>query len=735
MRNGDFSGLAAIRDPSGTPYPNNRIPTSQLDPNAALLTNTFYPLPNRSGAPNFVYNTVSFTLYREELIRWDHNFSDRWIWTTRYAQDDWSQNQDIARPGGPGALPTFPNILAKPGKNLTTKLTTIFNPALVNLFTFGYSYNEITNVPIGGFRPSGLNIPQAYPSNRYNVIPDITLAQGYVGLGIGGPLNNSNPLYTFKDDLSWILGRHTFKFGFELIRTVKQEINNSNEQGAFNFNGGVTGNAFADFLIGRAFTYIENGPDSGIEVSNWDNEVYVQDDFRVSPKLTINAGLRLYFIRGRNGGAAAGDNISTFVPSLYDRAKAPAILSNGQLVAGTGEPLNGIITATNNKRLDVGRSLTRPLQATAPRFGLAYSLNAKTVLRGGYGINSFWGTGTNVPRRNNPPFNSSVNIQNTLLSNPLGGTSTLFPPNVDSVEVFAKAPWVQSWSFTIQRELAANTSLEIGYAGTKGTHLPRTVQLNQGDPASTVNVALRRPYLGYASMPYNENSAESHYHSLQASVTRRFSRGLMFEASYTYSKALGHPEGMPLDSRNKNLDYGLLDLDRTHLFSFNYVWELPFFKAEHGVVPAVLGGWQISGITSFQSGLPFNLTQSGDVANFGGNTGAQRPDIIADPNTGGGTIDRWFNTAAFRAVTQTGRVGTSPVNPVRGPGIANFDISLLKNVPIRERLRFQFGIETFNTFNHTQFEGVGGALGSATFGVVTGARDPRVMQARAKMSW
>jgi hypothetical protein len=179
QRNGNFGGGAAIRDPgTGQPYPGNSIPASQLDANALLLINTFYPPPNRTGAQNFVHNTRSFTRYREELMRWDHNFSSAWLWTVRYAQDTWYQDQDIKRPGA-SPLPTFPNLFGKPGSNLTTKLTTIASPAAVNLFTFGYSFNRISNEPLGGSRPAGLRIPEAFPSNQFNRIPDITIANGF----------------------------------------------------------------------------------------------------------------------------------------------------------------------------------------------------------------------------------------------------------------------------------------------------------------------------------------------------------------------------------------------------------------------------------------------------------------------------------------------------------------------------------------------------------------------------
>jgi hypothetical protein len=736
QRTGNFAGGPAIRDPSGQPYPGNVIPAAQIDPNALILINAFYPLPNRVGAQNFVHNTRSFTRYREELLRWDHNFSASWMATFRYAQDSWYQDQDIKRPGN-SPLPTFPNLFGKPGKNLTAKLTTIASPAAVNLFTFGYSYNAISNRILGGQRPAGLKIPEVFPSNAYNRIPNITVANGFAGLGPGSVQVNSNPIYTFKDDFSLNRGRHGLKFGFELIVPYKKVIENDNEQGAFNFNGGVTGNGLADFLIGRAFTYTETDTDPGIEFSNRDLEFYAQDDIKVTSKLTVNAGVRYYLISGSNGGGSSDGRISTFYPALYDPAKAPRLLSDGQLVPGTGDPMNGLLTGLDRRGLPVGpQMMVTNKDVFGPRAGFAYNLLSKTVIRGGYGINYFWGTANNVGRRSNPPFVNSVDISNTTLSNPGGGPGRLFPPGVGSLDIFNKQPSVQSWSFSIQREFSANFSMEIGYSGTRGTHLPRSVQLNQADPNRTGNANLRRPFLGYGAMGYNENSAVSKYHGLETSVTRRFSRGFMFEASYTWSKGLGHVEGNPLDSRNKDLDFGLIDLDRTHMFSLNYVWEMPFLKDRQGFAAAILRGWQISGITSFQSGLPLTVTQPGDVASFGGNTGGQRPDLVGDPHEGrGASLSRYFNVDAFRPVTRALGIGTSPIGAVRGPGVNNFDLSVFKNIAPREGMRLQLGAEFFNTFNHSQFEALGVSTGAPAFGTVTDARDPRVIQLRARFSF
>jgi hypothetical protein len=465
--------------------------------------------------------------------------------------------------------------------------------------------------------------------------------------------------------------------------------------------------------------------------------MYFTDDWKVSRNLTLNIGLRYYIIEGGNGGAEKYDRISTFHPAVFDPARAPQVTrAGGELVPGAGDPLNGIITGSDRRGLDVPRSLKKThFDTIGPRFGLAYSLpGRRTVIRGGYGLNYFWGANNNEGRQTNIPFSRSASIFNTRLSDPAAGVARVFPPEVGSVETENPVPTVHHWSLGIQREVASNLLIEVAYAGTRGTHLSRGGQLNQPLPGTVVagvSANAVRPYLGYGSIGYTEGSAASRYHGLEVHALRRFSGGLLFEASYTFSKALGDTEGAPQDSRNKRLDWGLTDLDRTHMFTFNYIYELPFFKDGRGPVGAVLGGWQLSGITTFQSGLPFTVGISGDRAQAGG--GAQRPDLVGRPHDGRGqSLSRYFNTAAF-ALAPLGRFGNSPPLNVRGPGINNWDLSLYKNIRMREGLKMQIGAGFFNAFNHSQFEGVGGNLGAATFGVVTSTRDSRILQFRAKL--
>jgi Carboxypeptidase regulatory-like domain len=739
MRQGDFRNVAtAIRDPdTGQAFPDNVIPANRLDPNALALMDRFYPLPNRSGTPNFVHNTAAFTAYREELVRFDQNFTSNATLSVRYAQDKWFQEQDIARPS-PTTLPTFPKRYGKPGKNLSARLTTVINSNVVNQFTFGYSFNQLSNLPRGGFRDAGISIPEVFPSNEFDLIPNIAVGQGFTGMGVGQPVQTENPIFTWKDDLSTTRGRHTLKFGGELIRHDYKYFDFLNEQGSFSFDGSHTGHTIADFLLGRAFTYVENDKDPGVQLHAWDNEFYFQDDFKASANLALNLGVRWYLIRGGNGGAADKDNISVFVPALFNPNSVPTLLEDGQIIAGTGDRLNGIITPANKKGLHLPRHLKKNNNdVIGPRMGFAWSPGGgKTVIRGGYGINYFWGTDTNGFRKSNPPFVTSVNIQNPLLSNPTGGAELDFPANLNSVDINNKQPAVQSWSFSIQREILRDTMMEAAYVGTRGTHLPRGVQINQADPNLPGDANTRRPYLGYGIISYNENSAESRYHGLEISLLRRMTRGLTLQLSYTYSKALGHVEDNPLDARHKTLDWGLTADDRTHMFAYNYVWEMPFYKDRGGLGEALLAGWQLSGTVTFQSGLPSTVTQSGDISGFGGGTGAQRPNRIGDPHESrGASLDRWFNINAFERQTKVGGVGTEPVFGVRGPGINLFDVSLFKNIPLGEQPRLQLGLETFNIANHPSFDGLETNSSAATFGRILSARDPRVMQIRAKITF
>lgn len=743
QRQGNFTGqTASVKDPlTGQPFPGNIIPSSRIDPNATILINRFYPLPNRPGSPNFVATPDATSDWREELFRVDQTFSQNFILTLRYAHDTWAQDQGIDKPGN-FSFPTGPGFLGKPGHNAIARLTNTFSPVTVNVFTYGFSRNGITQMPILSAVSRGdLKIPEVFPGNFYNAIPIVNLS-GYGTIGVGGQTDNVNNVYEWKDDLTHITGNHSLKFGFDFLRIQKFSFAQNNTEGTFTFNGSATGNAVADFLLGRAFNYTEASfsPNGYVFANTY--EMYAQDDWKVRPNLTLNLGLRWTIMASAPDGYDKYNNISNFDPQLYNPASAPRILSDGEIASGTGDLLNGIITPTNQKGLSLPQSLRKTHYVMpGPRIGFAWSPrnNTKTVIRGGYGIFYHWDNSNQESLRNNPPFASSANIANTLLSNPAGGTNRLFPANLNAFDPNYQYPQVQQWSFSVQRELPGQAVLTVAYVGNHAVHLDQEPNLNQPQPNlavanGSVNVNTVVPYLGYGSITWDERNAMARYNALQTSLTRRFDNGLAFQASYTFSKSMAWGFGQnPFVQPDEK---GLSNLDQTHNLTFNYVYELPFFRQRSDFIAKLLGGWEISGNATFASGFPFTVTIAGDRAGVGG--GTQRPNVIGTP-TRLARISEYFDTTAF-ALEPLGQFGNEGSDVIRGPGISddvtmNFYRNFLFHMWGGEGQKLRIGAEFFNIFNHANFSAVGATFATPTFGQVTAALDPREIQFSARLTF
>jgi len=333
----------AIKNPTnGVNFQNNTIPASQINPNATALLNLFYPLPNSTGSSNYVYSPDSASRWREDLVRLDQQLSDKLLLTVRYAHDNWYENEQIFAPSN-ASFPTQPGYLGKPGYNAILRLSWTINPTTTNVFTDGFSRNQINTYPTGAAATrAGINIPEVLPGNLFNAPPDITI-NGYSNIGVGAPNPNVNNVFEWKDDLSHVAGNHTLQVGFDILRLQKFDRGAVNTQGAFTFNGNFTGNAAADFLLGDAFSYTESSLNpNGYFFSN-SYEMYFQDDWKVNPHVTLNLGLRWTMFDGTPIGYEKYNNISGFSPGLYNPANAPALLSNGQIVNGTGNLLNGIL--------------------------------------------------------------------------------------------------------------------------------------------------------------------------------------------------------------------------------------------------------------------------------------------------------------------------------------------------------------------------------------------------------
>jgi len=320
-------------------------------------------------------------------------------------------------------------------------------------------------------------------------------------------------------------------------------------------------------------------------------------------------------------------------------------------------------------------------------------------------------------------------IFNTLLSNPAQGERRFFPIALSNFNSPWEIPYYLKWSLGFQRQLPAELLADVSYVGSRGVQLVRSRDINQ--PRASVAVAngsvspnAARPYPGFAGINTFETSGNSVYHSLQVSLTRRFSKGFSFQGSYTWARTIENnvtPINSYADSR---MDRALASFDRPHVAVLSYVYEIPVAQGFRGAAGVLLRGWQVSGINRFESGLPSNVTVPGDRAGTG--AGGQRPDITG-PITLEKTLARWFTTSVF-ANPALGTFGSAGRNLIRGPGINNWDLSFSKRSQLTERTALQFRAEFFNLFNHTQWSGINTSFGAAAFGQVTGARDPRLTQ-------
>ncbi len=738
QRAGNFAGSAPITNPdTGLPYPGNQI--TNIDPNATLLLNAYFPLPNSNSSSNYVISPKSQTSWREELIRVDATLSPSDTVTLRYAHDAWSQQQAILKPSNQ-SFATIGGSFSKPGQNGVAQWTHIFSPTLLNQATIGYSRNQITQSPdSNGQRPAGLAIPSLYNSNIYNLIPTITIS-GFSSIGAQGLTNNTNNVYTWRDDVTKQLHNHSLKTGFNILRIQKfDSFPYGGQAGSFSFTGSATGNALADFLTGHAFSYVEQSNVPNVYLFSNMFEAYVQDDWKVTRNLTLNLGVRDTIFQGAPNGYDKYDRISDFVPSLYSAANAPTVTSTGALVAGTGDPLNGIITPANQKGLDLPRSLTGARNNIGPRLGFAWSPfgSSTTSIRGGYGLFYHWDNDNHESLSANPPFAQSATIYNTTLTGFASGSQTLFPPTLAAFDTRKLYPMVTQYSLTIEKQLPGSTVLSVSYVGNSARHLDQTPNINQPQPnaavaAGTVNANTVRPYKGYAAINYDVRSASASYNSLQIDARRRFKNGFLFEAAYTYSRSLGSQVGQNQFVNEK----GPTAYDRPQSFTLNYVYDLPFFRGRRDLTAYALGGWEVSGVSTFQGGTPVTVTIAADRAGVG-NTG-QRPNVTGPVTYQHGNINSYFSTGNFTQPA-LGTFGNLGLNTIRQPGLNSTQFNLSKKATFRlvgdTPITAKFEGEFFNLFNHPAFNGLGTTVGTATFGKITSALDPRNVVFRLKFSF
>ncbi|MCL4784289.1 MAG: carboxypeptidase regulatory-like domain-containing protein [Bryobacterales bacterium] len=753
MRGGDFSADgtragAAIRDPlTKIPFANNRIPSSLINSNASLLLQTYFPLPNYGNEAfrNYINNGVRRLDPRTDTVKIDHNFSERWRASFRIAND----HVEIVEPSVPlfnaTPFPTLRQVESSGGLTGTARVNTVVSPRMTNEFSYSFKRYDVNLLLEGSdvaspVRPSGLTIRDFFSgANDLNLIPNIAFSQGWGGIGTSQlplkPATDNNS--TWADNFSYVRGSHTFQAGISLWQYRKNQAVFNQTMGSYSFDGSFSGHPVADFLQGFARTYGQSRDRYIRDYRFTQTEAYIQDDWRVSRGFTLNLGLRFYRMPLQT---VDGDRMSSFDPGRFDPSKAPSIASNGVLVPGANyDPLNGIVIAGQG----VPRGFAEPFHAFGPRFGFAWDPTGtgKLAFRGGYGI-SYLASGTNQSSMVlNPPFNVRVDLNNVSLDDPSGGIPVApRPVALNSFNPDFKRPMVHSWSATVQTELPGEFLASVGYVGTRGTNWEVWIDRNAPDfagrPAgldfdtrintNTVNLNSIRPFIGYGGITEFNSGLNSTYHSLQTSVQRRFNSGLALQAVYTYGKTVGESQTRR-DMRVQNplnwaADRGPVDFDRTHVFSANYIYAIPFLKGRRDLLGQLAGNWELSGFVTAQSGLALTPGLSTSTRGL-----ATRPDATGVSVKGPKTLSQWFNTKAFVAPA-LGHYGNSGTGVIRGPSMVIWDASVTKAFPVSEQSRFRLSAEFYNFLNAVNYFGVSTSLGAGNYGSITSTRDARRVQ-------
>jgi hypothetical protein len=767
QRRGDFSSAAqAVIDPAGrSPFPGNILPATRIDRNTSRLVANA-PAPNMPGQLN-EYDR-SFTTPTDDhqyIQKVDYRVNDRHQFALLYLRDGFYQLQNQT------ALTLFDRHIT--GANASAKWTWSRGAGMVNTFQFSESGNAIrqrnfrsnpiytTGVTRQG---NGIDNPMLY-GNAWE-IPDIGI-QGYAMPAVGARSPDYlQSLFQWKDDFSRLLGAHIIKAGVLVLRSRKNQNNTTAQNGSFNFRSGhglSSGNALADALLGNFSTYSEaSGMGEG-----WfrftQAEFYLQDNWKISRRLSLDIGVRFHYMQPQY--STLGNDV-VFDAAYYNPAKAVTVLPNGQVVANSGDPLNGLALGgtafpqaallrypawNTPATLALFRGLPKEIQSSempvAPRIGFAWDVTGvqRTVMRGAWGLfferiqgNAYFNT------INNPPFIQRTTLYSGNIENPTGGApASAFPQDVTSYPVNAAIPTVQQFNLGVQQRLGRAVLLDVSYVGSSAWHLYRGILPNQLPAGTMLSVALGtvanalRPYRGLGNIGQLTTSANSSYNSLQAALRRESLTGGYMSVAYTWSRNITDAtdyNSTPQDSYHFKGDRGLSGYHRAHVLSASYVHPLPFWRHGKGWYRKVFGNWQVSGIVMLETGLPFDLTAAGDPAAIASTGGNLRPDVVGDWSTGGRTAAAWFNTAAFRAPA-AGKFGNVGRNVLIGPALMNWDASIQKNFRITERISASFRSEFFNALNRWNYWGVEGDMTSSRFGQVTTTTDPRAGQTMLRLSF
>lgn len=764
VREGDFSGLAAIYDPLSTdgagqrtPFASNRVPASRLDSVANAFLQKI-PLANLPGQTQNLLATPSLRNdVSQGVARLDHHLSNSDTMFAHYYAADF----DTFQPFGSSQLneslvPGFGYDLTTRTKSAAFGETHVFNAAMVSEFRFAYLWVE------GGQQSENAGTNFAQIAGIGGILPAPGQA-GYPSISFSGAYTTAGDpanLFTRRDNsfdvmenFSWVRNSHSFKFGAYIFRLQFDPSESPNARGTFTYTPRYTssaaslanGNAFADFLLGYPSSAQAGIGPGGSEYgrSLW-THFYAQDDWRITRSLTINYGLR-YEINGQM--TDTQNRLSNIEVNRF------VIASDGaDQINPLANRLLGLIPVpyVTSKQAGYDRSLLLPnYHHIAPRVGLAWAVSNKTVVRAGWGL-FFNQAAYNIQTAltENLPFffNKSVNTaatqaipalttSNILLSNAngtIGGSSLDYP---------YRAELADSWSFDVQHTFGSNWLLDAGYFGSHVSGADNSTYQNVPVPGpGTIDPRRPDPLLsGFKAVRWDGWSI---YHSATLRLQRTLTHGLLLNASYTWSKSIDDASDVGTTFSETNIPENVYDVksekavssfDHRHRAVFSWSWALPIGKGRSGAVGKLLDGWMLTGLGSAQSGAPFTVILPNDNANIGAGP-AQRPNAVTDPNAGAPhTAQQWFNTAAFQ-MPAAFTFGNAGRNIVLADAEVDVDASLHKDTPIGDRARLEFRAEVFNIFNHTNFADVPGRTAfTATFGRYTSAQNPRQTQFALKL--